>query len=196
MGTVIAVLALFFALGGSAVAAGHYLITSTGQIKPSVLRALRGHRGPAGPAGPQGPSGPAGPGGATGAPGARGEAGAGATSPLLTVESAEAGYLYDSEIEAYAAVQIAYCPAGYKVVSGGEFNDGFPYATLSDATKAGTGWGFVAFNETAVGRVAAIAYCAREGEAVAAFAPKATSDAKQAKQELIAALGARTRRQH
>ncbi len=39
---VIALLALFFALGGSAVAAGRYLITSTGQIKPSVLSRLRG----------------------------------------------------------------------------------------------------------------------------------------------------------
>ena len=36
----IATLALFFALGGTAIAARHYLVTSTSQIKPSVLSAL------------------------------------------------------------------------------------------------------------------------------------------------------------
>src|ERR1035441_1303494 len=68
--TVIAGVALFLALGGTAAAARHFLITSTRQIKPSVLRALHGAtgrtglQGPAGPAGAigaQGPQGPAGP---------------------------------------------------------------------------------------------------------------------------------------
>jgi hypothetical protein len=40
--TAIALLALFVALGGSAIAASRYVITSTGQIKPNVLRAIRG----------------------------------------------------------------------------------------------------------------------------------------------------------
>jgi hypothetical protein len=40
--SVIAVLALFVALAGSAVAASRYLITSTSQISPGVLRQLRG----------------------------------------------------------------------------------------------------------------------------------------------------------
>jgi len=80
---VIAGLALFFALGGTAAATTHYLITSTSQIKPSVLKALHGSvgaRGPAGtaggqggdgqpgqpgPAGGVGPQGPTGPAGAT-----------------------------------------------------------------------------------------------------------------------------------
>lgn len=35
--TLIALLALFFALGGSAVAAKHYIITSSSQIRPNVL---------------------------------------------------------------------------------------------------------------------------------------------------------------
>ncbi|HEY4428816.1 MAG TPA: hypothetical protein VGN08_11485 [Solirubrobacteraceae bacterium] len=39
--TWIAAAALFVALGGTAVAAKHYLITSTQQIKPNVLKALR-----------------------------------------------------------------------------------------------------------------------------------------------------------
>lgn len=37
---VISCLALFVALGGTAIAASHYVITSTSQIKPSVRRAL------------------------------------------------------------------------------------------------------------------------------------------------------------
>lgn len=51
---VAATLALVFAMSGGALAAKHYLITSTGQIKPSVLKALRGREGPAGPSGPPG----------------------------------------------------------------------------------------------------------------------------------------------
>ena len=43
--SIIASLALFVALGGTAIAARHYLITSTSQIKPSVLKELRGNAG-------------------------------------------------------------------------------------------------------------------------------------------------------
>jgi hypothetical protein len=65
----LAVVALAVAIGGgTAFAAGRYLITSTKQIKPSVLKALR-KPGPAGPAGAQGPQGPK---GATGSAGANG----------------------------------------------------------------------------------------------------------------------------
>jgi hypothetical protein len=56
---VISTLALLLAMGGTAIAANHYLITATGQIKPAVLKKLRGRTGPAGPQGREGPQGPA-----------------------------------------------------------------------------------------------------------------------------------------
>jgi hypothetical protein len=42
---VTATLALFFALGGGALAAKHYLTNSTKQISPRVLKALKGETG-------------------------------------------------------------------------------------------------------------------------------------------------------
>jgi hypothetical protein len=65
--------------------AAKYLITSTKQISPSVLKKLKGAAGPAGaPGAPgaQGPAGPAGPAGVVGKDGAAGAAGpTGATGP-------------------------------------------------------------------------------------------------------------------
>jgi hypothetical protein len=70
-----ATLALVFAMSGGALAAKHYLINSTGQINPKVLKKLRGSRGSRGSRGlpgisgiegPVGPIGPAGPSGAIG----------------------------------------------------------------------------------------------------------------------------------
>jgi hypothetical protein len=53
-GNLVAWLALFVALGGTSLAASHYVITSTKQIKPSVLKQLRGTVGPDGIQGPRG----------------------------------------------------------------------------------------------------------------------------------------------
>lgn len=91
--TVIATVALVFAMTGGAYAAGKVLITSTKQISPKVLKSLTGKAGPAGvngtagaggaqgpagatgPAGASGPAGPQGPAGATGAAGVAGKEG-------------------------------------------------------------------------------------------------------------------------
>ena len=84
-----ATLALFFAISGGTLAAKkHYLVNSTKQINPEVLRALKGNRGPAGVTGKEGPQGkegktgppgPAGGAGVTGATGPTGPSGSGAT---------------------------------------------------------------------------------------------------------------------
>jgi Collagen triple helix repeat (20 copies) len=71
----IATLALVFAMSGGAYAASRYVITSTKQISPKVLKALQGKAGKAGASGPAGAQGPAGAVGAKGETGATGKEG-------------------------------------------------------------------------------------------------------------------------
>ena len=59
-GNLVAWLALFVAMGGTSLAASHYVINSTKQINPKVIKKLKGNRGPRGAAGPHGPQGPVG----------------------------------------------------------------------------------------------------------------------------------------
>jgi hypothetical protein len=68
-------LALVFAMTGGAYAAGRYVITSTKQIKPSVLKQLKGQAGAPGAQGPAGQNGAAGAKGDTGAEGKQGPEG-------------------------------------------------------------------------------------------------------------------------
>jgi hypothetical protein len=133
--TLVALLAMLVLTGG-AFAASRYLITSTHQIKPSVLAQLRGHRGLAGARGPQGPNGDA---------GAQGPAGAGAQGP-----AGISGYqvVTSSVTEGSNPTQItdldvvATCPAG-KVSLGGGFQvlgaaAGVPL--FNYPTAGGAGW--------------------------------------------------------
>jgi|ERR1035437_3948684 hypothetical protein len=69
---VVATLALVFAMSGGALAASHYLITSTKQIKPSVLRKLKGNTGATGANGATGTTGIAGAAGPKGPQGSKG----------------------------------------------------------------------------------------------------------------------------
>jgi|SRR5581483_5828396 len=90
---VTATLALVLAMSGGALAAKHYLINSTKQINPKVLRKLhgaKGSRGAAGPVGSVGPQGIAGPEGKRGARGEKGDAGFSALS-FLPRGSTESG---------------------------------------------------------------------------------------------------------
>src|SRR6266568_7321600 len=73
---VTATLALVLAMSGGALAAKHYLINSTKQISPKVLKALKGKTGKAGATGKEGPAGKDGAPGATGKEGLRGAEGA------------------------------------------------------------------------------------------------------------------------
>src|ERR1700723_272580 len=68
-------LALVFAMSGGAYAAGRYVITSTKQISPKVLKSLQGKAGKPGANGAAGPQGPAGAGGAVGPAGPAGPTG-------------------------------------------------------------------------------------------------------------------------
>lgn len=96
---VAATLALVFSMSGGALAAKHYLISSTKQISPKVLAKLKGRQGTKGPTGATGPAGTA---------GVKGEKG----------ETGEPGpsHAYSAEGTATAEVKV---PAGSYVVDGG-----------------------------------------------------------------------------
>ncbi len=81
---VTATLALVFAMSGGALAANHYLINSTKQINPKVLKSLKGNAGKAGATGATGAAGATGPGGATGPQGKEGPAGSAVAFAYVT----------------------------------------------------------------------------------------------------------------
>jgi hypothetical protein len=178
--SIIAVAALFVALGGSAVAS-HFLITSTSQIRPSVLKKLRGRTGRAGPRGPAGvkgatgATGPAGLNGKEGPPGSGGKEGRegppGPTklSPLETVH-ASGEVLPEQEF-----IAVALCPHGKRPVSGGFYKEGSLTFEVSEAFvtqvtgQVESGWTYGGRNENVFPvPIEAVAYCAGEGEAVQA----------------------------
>ncbi len=176
---VIASLALFLALGGTAVAARHYLITSTRQIKPTVLKALHGARGPSGPAGPSGAAGSPGP---PGAQGPRGEAGpSNSLSALTTIRALDLKVSPGKE-----ATSVATCPSGMHAVGGGEYS-GFAIRNGAELSEDHQSWIVLVTNLSGVEtNLEAIAYCAKTGQAIAASAPGSahTRAVKQAQQLL------------
>jgi hypothetical protein len=113
--------ALVFAMTGGAYAAGKYLITSTKQISPKVLKSLQGKTGPAGANGANGVAGAQGPAGPQGAVGNAGTAGSNGTS----VTSAE------------SKTKIGPCKEG-----GSEFKaaSGSTFACNGEKGKEGSPW--------------------------------------------------------
>ena len=96
---VVATLALVFAMSGGALAATHYLINSTKQINPKVLRKLKGNTGAAGQVGARGPAGSPGATGPQGLAGPRGNEGPqGQQGPLGPSEVFEADLKRNSSV--------------------------------------------------------------------------------------------------
>ena len=150
---VIAFVALFLALGGGAVAANHYLITSTKQIKPSVLKHLKGARGPRGNQGIQGAKGDT---GATGTTGAKG---------TTTVVRRFAVGTPGTDFSTAEAT----CNAGETVTGGGADYSGTTGAAIPDVrwnaptpygqnNNPATGWEAVIGNRGPSGTVTALAW--------------------------------------
>jgi hypothetical protein len=97
----VALLALFFALGGTAFAAGNALLPrdsvgttqvvngslQTNDLSKTAQRALKGKTGPRGPVGPAGAAGAQGPPGASGAQGVQGPPGQAATKLFVALDA-------------------------------------------------------------------------------------------------------------
>jgi hypothetical protein len=130
----VALLALFIALGGSAVAASRYLINSTGQINPKVLKKLKGEvglegtkglagapglagaKGDPGPKGETGPEGKAGPKGEKGAEGKAGSKGEAGSSPGL-IDTVEGPLTLKAESAEQTVATMANVPAGHYLLN-------------------------------------------------------------------------------
>jgi Collagen triple helix repeat (20 copies) len=92
---VAATMALFFAMTGGAIAAKHFLVSSTKQISPSVLKKLKGNTGKTGKTGATGATGAAGAAGAKGETGPKGEAGLSALATLPSGASESGSYGFE-----------------------------------------------------------------------------------------------------
>jgi hypothetical protein len=140
--TVIATLALVFAMTGGAYAASKYLITSTKQISPKVLKALKGANGKNGTAGPAGPAGAAGAGtaGAQGAQGAQGPQGSAGTNGEKGAPGTNGGVGPTGATGAQGAT--------------GEINTAGPLPAGKTETGA---WSFPAYSAAAAGEFSAAA---------------------------------------
>jgi hypothetical protein len=136
--TVVAVLALLFAMTGGAIAAKRYLITSTRQISPNVLRQLKGGRGAPGPAGSPGAQGAPGKNGANGANGTNGAAGRAGENGVGATTSTFGGEQHgcrEGGLEIKSAGTPAFVCNG---TNGANGQTGFTKALPSGETETGT----------------------------------------------------------
>jgi hypothetical protein len=178
--TWLAAIALFLALGGTSLAAKHYLINSTKQIKPSVLKALQGRSGPKGATGP------------AGAAGSQGPAGPSNLSSLTLVNGPEEPVATGPSVGSASAT----CPAGQHAVSGGGAiisEEGHLTATVPSADHQS--WLVVGVNlGVGVAKIKAYVNCAATGAAVAARSnAQARASAAREARSLAAQLEAKIR---
>lgn len=155
---VAATIAMFFALSGGAYAAGKYLITSTKQISPKVLKSLKGNSGKAGAAGAAGatgPAGPTGPAGAIGATGAKGENGAPGASVTSTESKAKIGPCKEGGSEFKAGSSTTYACNGEKGKEGTFGGSTLPEGKTLTGVWAASGYGAKGITEGETGYAAA-----------------------------------------
>jgi hypothetical protein len=124
------IVALVFAMSGGAYAAKRYLINSTGQISPKVLKELKGKAAPAGKDGAQGPPGPA---GAQGPAGANGETGPSGPEGKQGTAGKNGESVSNSEVASGD-------PSKCESRGGTEFKVGSRTATFSCNGKEGSPW--------------------------------------------------------
>jgi hypothetical protein len=161
--TIIASVALFISLGGTSMAAGHWLITSTAQIKPSVLHHLHGARGERGAQGIQGATGATGSQGQMGAQGPQGDPGQSMAGPDWVHSIIVFGPKTTVTTATPRGAAAVFCPMPQFAVTGG-FQDSNVDVTGSQWTEGSgvEGWGVnatLAPGETS-GTIVAWARCA------------------------------------
>lgn len=173
-GTWLGLLALVFAMSGSAYAASK--ITGA-QIKDGTItgKDIKNDSISTGkltslPVGPSGPAGPAGPAGAAGAPGPNVVAKLAPNSLSFSVPAGTG----DSSVQ----VITANCPVGQRVISGGWITIGSAVA-WADKTYDGASWsvGIDNFGNSTAATGSVTALCAPSGVAVASSAGHAKRDA-------------------
>jgi hypothetical protein len=117
---VAATLALVFSMAGGALAASHYLINTTRQINPKVLKQLKGRSGTRGALGPEGPQGPLGPQGHKGDTGREGPEGLSDLKSLPSTDS-ESG-IYDVQPDSGATSGKVSTAVGFSLSVDGELH--------------------------------------------------------------------------
>ena len=173
---VISTLCLFMLLGGSAYAAAtitgkdikNSSITGKDVKRKSLTKkhfrgSVRGAPGAPGAIGPQGPAGPS-------------------VLGQLTVVRSPQVFFGPSD---FAQSATAFCPPGFRVVSGGGFSISDEQVAASLATGDRSGWGVIGIDQAPTGGeyVQAQALCAPAGQAVAAAADRSRGRAQFARLE-------------
>jgi hypothetical protein len=151
---VVVTVALVFAMSGGAYAASKYLITSTKQISPKVLKSLQGKTGKPGAngaPGAPGPVGPAGPQGPAGAAGAKGENGAAGTSVTSAESKAKIGPCKEGGSEFKAVSGTTYACNGEKGKEGTFGGSTLPEGKTLTGVLAASGWGEGKYPEPGTG---------------------------------------------